>query len=119
MVGSSAYLDCGMVNDDGDEHAFGYRHIKDRHQDDWQSWASRVGRGWQDLAGWAIDGALENPSKVENQSASRFCYSRKVYYRVDGEAVDYFYSRIYLGESGRRITTAFPGQVPCRGENIL
>jgi hypothetical protein len=123
MVGSIARLYCGLKTNDTSktptEHAFGYRHILDKHSDDWTKLSSLVSRNWRDLAGWAIAGTLRGPSKVQNQSPNRFCYSRKFFYRENGVVRDTWYARIYLGETGRRIMTAFPAEVPCRGENIL
>lgn len=68
MVGKVGRLYCGMRDDNGSEHAFGYWHIKDGHEDEWQAWASRVGANWRDLAGWSIKHVLRDPDKVQNQS---------------------------------------------------
>jgi hypothetical protein len=126
MAGRTARLYCGMENNRYDssgnklESAFGYWHIKQAHSEEWQAYANRVGRNWRDLAGWAIYHTLEDPGKVQNQSPIRFCFNKKFYYyNQDGQITDTFYTRVYLGETGVRIMTAFISENPCRGDNIL
>jgi hypothetical protein len=117
MNALAANLRCGMKDNDPPESAFGFKHILDRHSDEWAALAARIGRNWRDLAGWTLDGTLARPSKVQNQSSIRFCYSKRFFYKIDGEVVDSWYARVYLGETAVRVMTLFPSRNPCRGDN--
>ncbi len=108
QVGTYARLYCGMVNDDGAEHAFGLRHIKDGHKDDFGDLASLQGSTWGHFMHWAITHVIGSPDNRRNQSATRFCYEKEFTFKsVNGRTFDQWIA-VILGETGVRIMTAFP-----------
>lgn len=110
QVGSQAALRCGHDGRGG----YGFHHIVERHLQDWQNQAAPARINWRDLAGWSIDWVLWDPDVVRWRPRSQdFCYSRVVYLYKNGNE-DYRKPMVVgLGETGRRIKTAFPSRTQC------
>lgn len=59
FAAGDAVLRCGSAD------GAGWRHIADRHTEDFGELSALVDAGWEDVAWFAIDRALEQPTRVE------------------------------------------------------
>lgn len=110
MVGSIGRLYCGRYDSvPGGELTFGYRHIKQRHTRDFALKSQWISRNWRDLAGWTINWTLRDPDVAGDPTPRRFCYQRKFYLYYGDTLVAKMRTYVYLGKTGMRIMTAFPG----------
>lgn len=112
FVGSVATLRCGDMS-------YGYTHIKARHMTDWANLGARVGVQWRDMADWSIAWMLQDPDRA-TASGSNYCFSRRVfvYERRTGQLKYQRDVRMFIGATGQRIQTAFPGS-QCTGTNLV
>jgi hypothetical protein len=63
-----------------------------------------------------IDKTLQNPDKKTVSSSTRFCYQRLFYLYYGDQLVKTSYAVVYIGETARRLMTAFPPSRPrCTG----
>jgi hypothetical protein len=99
-----AVLTCG--NADG----AGWRHIADGHTGDFGELAELVGAGWEDVAWFAIDRALEQPTRVEAYRDDIVNYDVLVEY-VDGGTVERSWIvTVGVGLGSGRVITSFPDE---------
>jgi hypothetical protein len=99
-----AELRCG--NADG----AGWRHIADGHTGDFGELAELVGAGWEDVAWFAIDRALEQPTRVEPYRDDIVNYDVLVEY-VDGGRVERSWMvTVGVGLGSGQVITAFPDE---------
>ncbi|GAA3592135.1 hypothetical protein [Agrococcus terreus] len=97
-------LTCG--NADG----AGWRHIADGHTGDFGELAEEVGAGWEDVAWFAIDRALEQPTRVEAYRDDIVNYDVLVEL-VDGGAVERSWMvTVGVGLGTGNVITAFPDE---------
>lgn len=111
MAGSKAFLNCGLHDVKG-LTSYGFRHIRARHEAEFQNLASVVGRQWRDVAGYMMGWSLKDPNRVTYRSgkSARFCHIRK-FTLVNQRNEDVGVSTrvvVLTGATGRRIMTAFP-----------
>ncbi|MFC5493508.1 hypothetical protein [Nocardioides caricicola] len=122
MVGTDAILYCGMTGDEGTEHAFGLRHLREGHQRQFAKYAAWEGRDWGSFMNWTVWHAIAEPNNVTNQSATRFCYEKQyIWTNPNGTQVKRTVA-VILGETGRRVMSAWPrtnGSFTCKGNPIL
>jgi hypothetical protein len=122
MVGSEAWLYCGMTQDEGSEHAFGLRKIRNQHKSQFAKYAAWEGRDWGSFMNWTVWHTVSEPQNVTNQSPVRFCYERQyVFKNPNGTQVKRTVA-VVLGETGRRIMSAWPrtnGNFTCKGTPLL
>lgn len=71
----------------GNASGAGWRHIADGHTSDFGELADLVDAGWEDVAWFAIDRALEQPTRVEEYRGDIVNYDVLVEY-VDGGSVE-------------------------------
>lgn len=100
---------CGNKN-------YGYRHIQDRHQAEWEGLADIEGRNWRDIADMAIAKAHDAPDWHGPQGAGKYCYTGQIYLvnHVTGAIVKTVQPTVIVAENGQ-VVTAFPGGA-CRGQ---
>jgi hypothetical protein len=78
----------------GTDAGYGYRHIRSRHQQDWQNKMY----------------PLASPSKTAFQGSGKYCYTTPVQIRNSrGAVVKTFYPRIIISSTNRRVITSIPG----------
>ncbi|MFA4840682.1 MAG: hypothetical protein WC580_03130 [Agrococcus sp.] len=99
-----AILTCG--NADG----AGWRHIADRHTGDFGELSALVGAGWEDVAWFAIDRALEQPTRVEPYRDDIVNYDVLVEYVDGGRAERSWMVTVGVGLGSGRIITSFPDE---------
>lgn len=73
---------------------------------------------WRDMADWSIAWMLYDPDFAA--AGPKWCYSRVVYVynKKTGKKVYERSVRMYVGKTGQRIESAFPGP-QCAGTNLL
>ncbi len=99
-----AELRCG--NADG----AGWRHIADGHTGDFGELAALVGVGWEDVAWFAIDRALEEPTRVEPYRDDIVNYDVLVEYIDGGRAERSWMVTVGVGLGSGHIITSFPDE---------
>lgn len=104
VAAGDAVLRCG--NADG----AGWRHIADGHTGDFGELAALVDAGWEDVAWFAIDRALERPTVVEPYRDDIVNYDVLVEY-VDGDRVERSWMvTVGVGIGSEQIITSFPDE---------
>ncbi|MGY3127581.1 hypothetical protein ACVWW9_001080 [Agrococcus sp. UYP33] len=104
VAAGDATLTCG--NADG----AGWRHIADGHTGDFGELGGLVGAGWEDVAWFAIDLALEQPTRVEPYRDDIANYDVLVEY-VDGGSVERSWMvTVGVGIDSGQVITAFPDE---------
>lgn len=111
MDGHVVNMRCGKETTKDGESKFGFRHIRLKHQDDWESLSWVVWRNWRDLADWAIQWTLSDPDTVVVQGERRFCYQRVIALKEGSDVVARTRVVVLLGETGIRLMTAFPRDI--------
>ena len=116
FVGTVATLRCGSHIT---KPEYGYRHIQGGKQATWTTVGGRVGVQWRDMADWSIAWMLYDPDQFA-AAGPNWCYSRVVYVynKKTGAKVYERKVEMYVGKTGQRIITAFPGD-GCDGTNLL
>lgn len=114
-IGLEAAFRCGLREDDGNQTRFGYRHVFDEHEDDYFNLSWSIGRNWRDMADFAMHWTLKDPDLLTSTGPTRFCYERRLALILEDNTLRKFTNVVILGQTGRRIMTAFPGyQNYCR-----
>ncbi|MFC7431778.1 MULTISPECIES: hypothetical protein [unclassified Agrococcus] len=106
VAAGEATLTCG--NADGS----GWRHIADGHTGDFGELADEVGASWEDVAWFAIDQALEAPTRVEEYRSDIVNYDVRV--ELVGDAGDVeraWIVTVGYGLGSSSIITSFPDEV--------
>lgn len=94
----------------GTDAGYGYRHIRSRHQQDWQNKMYPLRANWDDFMDFATKQALASPSKTAFQGSGKYCYTTPVQIRNSrGAVVKTFYPRIIISSTNRRVITSIPG----------
>ncbi len=104
VAAGEGLLTCG--NADG----AGWRHIADGHTGDFAELGDLVGVGWEDVAWFAIDQALEQPTRVEEYRDGIVNYDVLVEYVVDGEPERAWMVTVGVGLDTDTVITAFPDE---------
>lgn len=100
----SATMTCGNAS------GAGWRHIADGHTGDFDELADPVGAQWEDVAWFAIDRALEEPTRVEAYRDDIVNYDVLVEL-VDDERVERSWMvTVGFGLGTEQIITAFPDE---------
>lgn len=100
-----AVLTCGNAS------GAGWRHIADGHTGDFQELADLVGSSWEDVAWFAIDEALEQPTQVEEYRDDIVNYDVLVEYVGDGGQVERSWMvTVGYGLTTGQIITSFPDE---------
>lgn len=101
--GNSAYLKCGSPG-------WGYRHIKDRHMDDWDNIAVRMGDNWRSFADFAIEQILIAPESAAYKTGNdTYAFTAPVQIRdSDGNVVSTYRPIVSVANESRNIITAYP-----------
>lgn len=87
----------------------GWLHIADGHTDDYGEIAELVGADWEDVAWFAIDRALEEPTAVEQYADDIANYLVLLeYIGEDGEVEQSWMAVVGVGLTSERIITSFP-----------
>lgn len=106
VAAGEATLTCG--NADG----AGWRHIADGHTGDFARLADEVGSSWEDVAWFAIDQALEAPTRVEAYRDDIVNYDVRLELVGDtGEVERAWIVTVGYGLSSSSIITSFPDEV--------
>lgn len=100
----AAELTCGSAE------GAGWRHIADGHTGDFGELAALVGAGWEDVAWFAIDRALEAPTRVEPYRDDIVNYDVLVEYVDGGRAERSWMVTVGVGLGSGRIITSFPDE---------
>ncbi|WP_072314770.1 hypothetical protein [Agrococcus sp. Marseille-P2731] len=104
VTAGDARLTCGNAS------GAGWRHIADGHTDDFGELADLVDADWEDVAWFAIDRALEQPTRVEEYRDDIVNYDVLVEY-VDGGAVERSWMvTVGVGLGSGQIITSFPDE---------
>lgn len=99
----SAVMTCGHAD------GAGWLHIADGHTDDYGAIAELVDSSWEDVAWFAIDLALENPTAVEQYADDIANYLLTLeYVDADGEVEQSWTVVVGVGLTSDRIITSFP-----------
>ncbi|WP_306233489.1 hypothetical protein [Agrococcus beijingensis] len=104
VAAGEAIMTCG--NADG----AGWRHIADGHTGDFGELAEPVGAEWEDVAWFAIDRALEQPTRVEEYRDDIVNYDVLVELVDDDQTQRAWMVTVGVGLSSGHIITAFPDE---------
>lgn len=109
---NSTILRCGNSN-------FGYFHIKANHvTNQFDTLAAQTGQNWRDVADIGIEKAISNPAVVTTRpSNDTNCFSAVIYLVNvnNGQTVGTKIVRTVAGIRSNNITTAFPSDGHCTG----
>ncbi|GEK80864.1 hypothetical protein [Agrococcus baldri] len=94
----------------GNASGAGWRHIADGHAGDFGELAELVGAGWEDVAVFAIDRALEQPTRVEEYRDDIVNYDVLVEYVNGGEAQRSWMVTVGVGLGSGHVITSFPDE---------
>ncbi|WP_026372996.1 hypothetical protein [Agrococcus lahaulensis] len=104
VAAGDAVLRCGSAD------GAGWRHIADGHTGDFGELAELVGAGWEDVAWFAIDRALEQPTRVEEYREDILNYDVLVEHVDGGEATRSWMVTVGVGLGSGQVITAFPDE---------
>lgn len=90
------------------EAAFGIRHIRYRHKNDFGKIAAWQGSTWGNWMHWALRWVMSEPGLRTVQGSTRFCYDKKFILMGPGGDTARRHVIAILGETGVRIMTSFP-----------
>lgn len=108
LRGGKSDLHCGTER-------WGYRHILERHLDEWQTMAALAQENWRDTADYSIKWALRDPDRVTYRSARKtFCFQRSILLvdERNGHVAGQRDVSVVVARESKNIITALPG--PCR-----
>lgn len=101
--GGRTDLKCGTDN-------VGYKHIKVRHQSEWNTRATEAGGGaWDDFMNWAVGATLAYPSATFIQTGQKACYTTPIQVYHDGRLVKTWQTRVVVSTNNKVVITAIPG----------
>jgi hypothetical protein len=109
LKGGSSNLACGNKD-------WGYRHLKIRHQADWEGHAAKTGDPWRDAADFAIYAVLIDPDRATYARRNdTFCLSRVILLvnNRTGRVVGTRTPHVIVGARTKNIVTAFPEDKQC------
>ena len=107
-VGLYATMRCGLYEDRPGARAFGYRHISEGHAEGFSRMAAPIGKGWRDVAQFTMTNTLKN-ADIITYSPIRYCFEKTfTFVNQQGEVTASVPVVVILGETGRRVMTAFP-----------
>lgn len=104
VLSGKAYLKCGS-------DVWGYRHIQQRHQADWEAIAVYDGVNWRTAADWAIAETLLWPASATYRSSNdTYLYRRQIQLRnkSTGKVVATKYVNVVIARKTQNIITAYP-----------
>ncbi|MCR8671521.1 hypothetical protein, partial [Agrococcus sp. HG114] len=104
VAAGEAIMTCGSAE------GAGWRHIADGHTGDFGELAEAIGADWEDVAWFAIDRALEQPTRVEPYRDDIVNYDVLVEQVEGGETVRSWMVTVGVGLSSERVITAFPDE---------
>lgn len=122
MKGDYGILYCGMVADEGSEHAFGFRKIRAKHKSQFAKYAAWQGSDWANFMNWTVWHTVSQPENVTNQSPTRFCYEKRFVWKNPNGTLVTRTVAVILGETAQRIMSAWPrtnGNFTCKGTQVL
>ena len=103
LPAGDALMTCGHAN------GAGWLHIADGHTGDYGEIADLVDSSWEDVAWFAIDQALQEPTKVEQYSEDIANYLVLLeYVGDDGEVEQAWNVVVGVGLTSEKIITSFP-----------
>ena len=104
VTAGDATMTCGNAS------GAGWRHIADGHTGDFGELADLVGAEWEDVAWFAIDRALEQPTRVEEYRDDIVNYDVLVEYVDGGEAERSWMVTVGVGLGSGHVITSFPDE---------
>lgn len=104
VAAGEAVLTCGNAQ------GAGWRHIADGHTADFAELAELVDAGWEDVAWFAIDRALEQPTRVEAYRDDIVNYDVLVEYVADDRTERSWMVTVGVGLGSGTIITSFPDE---------
>lgn len=105
VAAGEAVMTCGNAS------GAGWRHIADGHTGDYQELADLVDAGWEDVAWFAIDEALENPTNVEEYRDGIVNYDVLVeFVGASGDTEREWMVTVGVGLDTGTIITSFPDE---------
>lgn len=102
VAAGDAVVRCGSAD------GAGWRHIAEGHTGDFGELAELVGAGWEDVAWFAIDRALEQPTRVEEYRDDILNYDVLVEHVDAGEPTRSW--MVTVGVGSGQVITAFPDE---------
>lgn len=98
------------------DSGFGYKHIRERHEADWQAKLNKItpsglfpNVSWDDLMSAAAHNALAVPDYTENVAGSKRCYVVKMgFFNQNGVLIDAYNVRTIAATNSDRVITALP-----------
>ncbi|ACZ20271.1 hypothetical protein Sked_03030 [Sanguibacter keddieii DSM 10542] len=106
LGGGSVSLTCG-------DSKHGYRHIRDRHQQDWQNVIAKVDdthSRWDDFMFFVVRESLTYPARVVDKSDNKICYTAPIILiNSDMVPVYEFHPTVIIGADTKKVITAHPG----------
>lgn len=109
LRGGSSVLFCGNA-------AYGYRHIKARHQQDFENLTFLTNENWRELADKMIAGVLWDPddtSYLATNNTFTYCRMYHLVNKRDRKIVARSFPRVVVSASDAKIITTFPRSVVC------
>ncbi len=99
------YLRCGP-----NSATWGYRHIREEHQQDWTNVAAKVGADWRSFSDWAIENVLANPDSVVYRDANATFTYRTIItiHNSQGQVTSTYRPLVSIALGTERIITAYP-----------
>lgn len=93
-------------------YSYGWRHIADRHGQDYQNIVTKyqLGRSWDDFAKWAMSTTVGAPQSAPiNSSNNTWSYTAPIEIKNNqGQVVRTYSMRVAVSRSDEKIITAFP-----------
>lgn len=103
----TVYLQCGPIT----TKTYGWHHIQNQHQNDWQT---RVNQGgipwtWDDLMETAVRATLDWPVRYTVEYGGKRCYTAPVQvYNRQGQVVLDYNPTVIVSMTNNRVITAYP-----------
>ena len=104
VAAGDARMTCGNASGSG------WRHIADGHTGDFDELAQLVGAEWEDVAWFAIDRALEQPTRVEAYRDDIVNYDVLVEHVDGGQVERSWMVTVGVGLGSGQIITSFPDE---------
>src|SRR5512144_2795747 len=95
----------------------GYRHIVERHRDEWRTNAARSEDTWLDLADFGINAALTDPDRTTySPKNDAVCFSREIYLinNRTGQRAGTLTPNVVVGFTSLNVVTAIPKKEQCK-----